>query len=388
MSWVPVTNKRKTGLPQEEVLVELAKTFPATTTIALQQASSTVTGRQALTPSEARRKCQKKFTTQGRSRKSVSVYSSPPFTWKEDVIYNQINGHLGNAKRSIRVTGIESSRGTLSLSTDADDLAVFSRLFQDVVMEKSPNTVLKVEVPTSKSSVKINDFPFFGLTPQRNEKGQLVPLTADRLISILKASPFGKDFLFYENSGPRLTRNSPRSDTGTLWFDIDDSRAGLIMRNLVGCAFMYGKHRLTVAPATKHVGVPQCNRCWRYGHPSSARVCLLKGKLCPICGEPHSVEYHRHLASCCRGKPKATPPVPATPEGDPCPHDAKCINCGEKHRADDRICNFWKSRFKSDWIWRRYTEQKVSESFTNFFLPSSQAASARSDPRRIPSKPT
>ena len=95
MSWVPVTNKRKTGLPQEEVLVKLAKTFPATTTIALQQASSTVTGRQALTPSEARRKRQKKFTTQGRSRKSVSVYSSPPFTWKEDVIYNQINGRLG-----------------------------------------------------------------------------------------------------------------------------------------------------------------------------------------------------------------------------------------------------------------------------------------------------
>jgi len=265
MLWVPITNKRKTGLPQEEVLVKLAKTFPATTMIALQQASTAVMGRQVPTPSEARCKRQKKFTTQGRLRKSVSVYSSPPFTWKEDVIYNQINGRLGNAKQSIRVTGIKSSRGTISLSTDAvpdtDDLAVFSKLFQDIVTEKSPNTVLKVEVSTSKSSVKINDFPFFRLTPQHNEKGQLVPLTVDQLISILKASPFGKDFSFYENSGPRLTRNSPRSDTGTLWFDIDDSRVGLIMCNLVGRAFMYGKHRLTVAPATKHVGVPQCNRC-------------------------------------------------------------------------------------------------------------------------------
>jgi len=160
------------------------------------------------------------------------------------------------------------------------------------------------------------------------------------------------------------------------------------MRNLVGHAFMYGKHHLTVAPATKHVGMPQCNRCWRYGHLSNARVCPLKGKLCPICGEPHSVEYHCHLASCCRGKPKQTPPIPATPEGDPCPHDAKCINCADKHCADDRVCSFWKSRFKSDLIWHRYTEQKVSESFTNFFLPSSQAASAQSDPRRIPSKST
>jgi len=128
MSWVPVTNKQKTGLPQEEVLVKLAKTFPATTTIALQQASTAVTGCQVFTPSEARRKRQKKFTTQGRSCKSVSVYSSPPFTWKEDVIYNQINGRLGNAKQSICITGIESSRGTISLSTDTvpdtDDLAV------------------------------------------------------------------------------------------------------------------------------------------------------------------------------------------------------------------------------------------------------------------------
>jgi len=290
------------------------------------------------------------------------------------------------------VTGIESSRGTLSLGMDAvpntDDLTVFSKLFQDVVMEKSPNMVLKVEVPTSKSSVKINDFPFFGLTLQCNEKGQLVPLTVDQLTSLLKTSPFGKNFSFYKNSGPRLTQNSLCSDTGTLWFSIDDSRVGLIMRNLVGQAFIYGKHRLTIAPATKHVGVPQCNHCWRYGHPSNARICLLKGKLCPICGEPYSVEYHHHLVSCCHRKLKQTPPILATPDGDLCPHNAKCINCREKHHMDDHVCSFWKSRFKSDWIWHHYTEQKVSESFTNFFLPSSQAASARSDPHRIPSKST
>ena len=312
--------------------------------IALQQASSAVIGHQTPTPSEARCKHQKKFTTQGRSRKSVSIYSSPPFTWKEDVIFNQINGHLGNAKWSIHITGIESSRGMLSLSADAvpntDDLTVFSKLFQDIVTEKSPNMVLKVEVPTSKSSVKINDFLFFGLVPQRNEKGQLVPLMADQLISILKASPFSKDFSFYKNSGLCLTQNSLCSDTGTLWFDIDDSRAGLVMRNLVGHAFIYGKHHLIVALATKHVGVLQCNHCWRFGHPSNAQICPLKGKLCPICGEPHSIEYHRHLASCCRGKPKQTPPILATPESDPCPHDAKCINCREKHCTDDRVCSF------------------------------------------------
>ena len=74
MSWVLITNKQKTGLLQEEVLIKLAKTFPATTMIALQQASSTVMGHQTPTPSEACCKHQKKFTTQSRSRKSVSIY--------------------------------------------------------------------------------------------------------------------------------------------------------------------------------------------------------------------------------------------------------------------------------------------------------------------------
>jgi len=92
-----------------------------------------------------------------------------------------------------------------------DDLTAFSKLFQDVITEESPNTVLKVEVPTLKSSIKINDFLFFGLTSQCNKKGQLILLMADQLTSILKASPFGKDFSFYENSRPRLTRNSPFS---------------------------------------------------------------------------------------------------------------------------------------------------------------------------------
>ena len=49
---------------------------------------------------------------------------------------------------------------------------------------------------------------------------------------------------------------------GTLWFDIEDSRVGLVMCNLVGKPFMYGPHRLAIAPAEKHTGVPQCNHCW------------------------------------------------------------------------------------------------------------------------------
>ena len=227
---------------------------------------------------------------------------------------------------------------------------------------------MRIEVPTSKSSLKINDFPFFGLTPKQNEKGQLLSLTKEQLRTILNQSPFAKEFSFYENSGPRLTRNTPRSDTGTLWFDIEDSKSGLNMRSLVNHVFMYGKHRLVIAPAVKHVGVPQCNRCWRFRHPPNARICSLKGKLCSICRETHSVEFHHTLATCCRGQPKRNPLIPATPDGELCSHDARCINCGENHHSDDHVCRYWKSKFKGDWIWHRYQEQKVSEAFTKFFL--------------------
>jgi len=194
----------------------MAKSFPASTTIALQQATSAVTGRQLQgTPSEAKHARQEKFTTQGRSHKLVAIYTSPLFEWKLDNTFNQINGHLGNAKQEIRVVAVKSSRRVLALSTtdisDDKDLAIFNSLFCEILAEKAPITEMRVKVPTSKSSLKINDFPFFGLTPKWNEKGQLLSLTKKQLCTILNQSPFTKEFSFYENSGPRLTRNTPHT---------------------------------------------------------------------------------------------------------------------------------------------------------------------------------
>ena len=133
------------------------------------------------------------------SRKQVTVFTSPPFKWMEDVVYNQINGRLGNAKHSIRVMSVESSRGGLSLVTsdvpDKDDLEVFTTLFKSELKQKAPETDLRVEIPTSKSCLKICDFPYYGLTPKRDEKtGKLIPLTVEQVATILESSPFAKDF--------------------------------------------------------------------------------------------------------------------------------------------------------------------------------------------------
>ena len=66
--------------------------------------------------------------------KQITVFTSSPFKWVEDVVYNQINSHLDNTKCSIWVMSVESSRGSLSLATsnvpDKDDLEVFNTLFK------------------------------------------------------------------------------------------------------------------------------------------------------------------------------------------------------------------------------------------------------------------
>jgi hypothetical protein len=71
---------------------------------------------------------------------------------------------------------------------------------------------------------------------------------------------------------------------------------------------------------------------------------------CARRGKKSRSDDHWVLAGCCKGNPKATPPVPPTPEGAPCPHVSRCPNCQKPHATDDRKCNFWRHRFDQEWI--------------------------------------
>ena len=149
---------------------------------------------------------------------------------------------------------MESSRGGLSLVTsnvpDKDNLEVFTILFKSEIDQKAPETDLWVEILTSKSCLKICDFPYYGLMPKYNEKtSKLVPLMVDQVTRILDSSPFTKDFRYYENSLPCLSKNAGNSDICMIWLNIADYCVGLNLRNLVSCSFMYGCHHLILAPA-------------------------------------------------------------------------------------------------------------------------------------------
>ncbi|KAF9439965.1 hypothetical protein P691DRAFT_627272, partial [Macrolepiota fuliginosa MF-IS2] len=97
-----------------------------------------------------------------------------------------------------------------------------------------------------------------------------------------------------------------------------------------------------------HTGTPQCQQCWHWGH--NTEVCCHPAIHCPICTSPHSKASHHQLTGCCQGNPKVTPPIPPTLVDVPCMHVRSCINCGNKHTADDHCCPYWQHHFNRSWI--------------------------------------
>ncbi|KAF9440762.1 hypothetical protein P691DRAFT_630798, partial [Macrolepiota fuliginosa MF-IS2] len=97
-----------------------------------------------------------------------------------------------------------------------------------------------------------------------------------------------------------------------------------------------------------HTGSPQCQQCWKWGHPSNA--CRCPAIHCPICAGPHHRNLHCSMSGCCKGNLKASPPIPPTPADMACPHVCSCINCSAQHAVDDRRCPYWCHCFNCNWI--------------------------------------
>jgi hypothetical protein len=114
----------------------------------------------------------------------------------------------------------------------------------------------------------------------------------------------------------------------------------------------------TIAAAAKSVGVPWCENCCIWGHPSGR---CTNATRCPICGGPHSRNEHRQCCGLCKGDKKAKPhPIPPTPRDQECPHKFKCIACRRDNcGVDSRKCQFWNHRFDRDWIVAQYAKVRA-----------------------------
>ncbi|KAJ3561517.1 hypothetical protein NP233_g10143 [Leucocoprinus birnbaumii] len=201
----------------------------------------------------------------------------------------------------------------------------------------------------SKSYIKILDVPRSISTGSTR-----VLITPTVICNAMLKSPMASSFDLA--STPRVMRASPTSDTSIVWVDLHDSQSGANVKALVGKSLQIGAITCPIRAACANLGMPQCQCCWHWGHTTN--TCHFFAPRCPICSGPHRSENHHNHAACCKAKPKAKPPVAATPPGEPCPHGAHCINCGKTHPANHHWCPFWCHCFDRLWIERRYSEKK------------------------------
>ena len=207
-----------------------------------------------------------------------------------------------------------------------------------------------VGLPTSTSYLKIVDVPYFV------DNFTKVPTKPEEVRRDMESSPLSEHFTL--TGPPRVVRNSPASTTAMVFFNVWDSQTGARARKLMNNTILIRGVTCQIRTARANPGLSLCTRCWRWGHSSGG--CRAIQPKCPRCSGPHREEQHRDLASCCRGNPKATPPVPPTPAGQPCPHRPHCPNCKGAHSATERSCSFWIHRFDHKWIEAKYAQVRDS----------------------------
>ncbi|KAF9440881.1 hypothetical protein P691DRAFT_767094 [Macrolepiota fuliginosa MF-IS2] len=112
-------------------------------------------------------------------------------------------------------------------------------------------------LPSSRSFIKIVDIPYFkpGTTepPNRQEiSNQLIPSPIP--VNMIKHMWF--------------ICNSPKADSGTFWIDLMDSQQGTLTSSLISRRCFLNGIDCLIKGAKAHTGSPQCQWCWKWGHPS------------------------------------------------------------------------------------------------------------------------
>ena len=169
---------------------------------------------------------------------------------------------------------------------------------------------------------------------------------------------FSESSLSIDPTGPpRVVRDSPKSTSCMVFFNIWDSQQGSQAKALIDRPITIMGYRCFIHAAHANPGVPICTRCHRWGHAVSS--CWAPQHQCPACSSPHSIDEHRVAAGCCKGNPNVNPPVLPTPRNQPCPHSARCPNCRGHHLATAMACPFWRHRFDRNWIVAKYSKVRA-----------------------------
>jgi hypothetical protein len=370
----PPAKKARGAAAAQAGLVQMAKAFPTAPTQAIISAQHVVSGAANTVPSGAEhaRARIRQSTTHGPSRKEVVMITVPPVHWPDKPVIQVVKSFLGQHKLTNRVVsearrhlgGLTLILASVPSQADTDALHLF---FDRKSKEAAgANAVTCVEVGASRSYMRILNFPYYGAgAPQPDPvNGGYLPVTPQAVKDLILSTLWKSGIHFFQDGLPRIERTSSHSDTCTVYFDIYDSRGGVRLHALKGRTFMYGTHELMFRIALPRVGVPICTKCWRFGHRFA--VCPFRAQLCAHCAGPHHTDHHCVLGACCKAQPKANPPHAAAAGGSPCPHAPRCVNCGLDHMSNNMKCSFWKHRFDTKWVQKKYIAMKVGDELLRF----------------------
>ena len=307
-----------------------------------------------------RRTAPPSFTSKGPTRKQLLVaYPSEDVLPREanlPLVCTRANKALRDSGSPLKVISVTWAYRGLSLATSAVPQPKEIDLLRGSIYESLPRAKQDkpwVGLPQSTSYLKVLDVPYF------SDANLTVRTTREEVESALRHSPLADSITL--TGAPRIDRTSQHSSTGTAYFNIWDSQNGSNARRLINQSVFINGTLCRIAPAAASPGVSLCTRCWRWGHP--AKFCRARLLTCPKCGGPHEESQHRHMASCCKGHPKATPPIPPTPADVlACPHTDRCPSCSGPHSATSSKCPFWKHRFDREWIEAKYSEVRATRS--------------------------
>ncbi|KAK1234029.1 hypothetical protein PQX77_002777 [Marasmius sp. AFHP31] len=296
------------------------------------------------------------YTSSGPSRKQVLV-SFPRGgempSLNLSLVTATVGAALRNRGKSFKVLSTEPVYNGWSMSTSAiattPEVEIIAARIRDMVPSEFKNS-LWVGLPTSTSYLKVLDVPYY------STRGDRTPITAEEVIEQFGSSPLRED-LGCISGKPRVVHNSSKSTTATVYFNVFDSQTGTRVKRLIDRQLHIHGRSCYIRAAASNPGTSICQRCCRWGH--SANSCRAPQPRCLKCLEPHLAEEHCSAAGCCKGNSKATPPVPPTLAGDPCPHRSTCADCRGDHSAFERKCPFWRHRFDREWIDAKYAEINV-----------------------------
>jgi hypothetical protein len=183
-------------------------------------------------------------TTHGSSCKEVVVITLLPTHWPDKLVVGPLNSYLSSHRRAIHaVSKTWNHLGGLALVCDVlpieDDIQAMHTYFDTAAKRicDDDTVEMQVEIGLSKSFLCIPNFLYFGTKLSYKAKGKPVPITPEEVKEILLTSKWKDTIYLYQGAMPCLIRNSYKSDTCTVFFDIHNSQGGQHLHSLKGALY-------------------------------------------------------------------------------------------------------------------------------------------------------